>query len=90
MTEIAGYIVYTPDAIFGVGETEEAAWADAEQFLDHSGEDEEGDDPLDDGSPWCAPATAALIAEVQAKGGRISWGRMNGVHCTNEEEDAAA
>jgi hypothetical protein len=86
-----GYIVYTQEAIFGTGETKEAAWADAEQYLDRSAEDEDEDEGGSDDAdgPWVQPASAALLAEVADRGGAIAWCTWHGVACTRDEYDAA-
>jgi hypothetical protein len=77
--EVAGYIVHTDEAIFGVGDTRESAWADAVRFLDpESGED--------DSTLHVKPATAALLAEVADQGGNIAWVTVSGVACTLAEE----
>ena len=34
-------------------------------------------------------ATAALMAQVQAEGGAIAWGVVDGIGCTVAEEEAA-
>ena len=37
----------------------------------------------------CFPATAALMAQVEAEGGAIAWGYINKIACTVAEEDEA-
>ena len=82
--EAAGYVVVQEHyAIFGYGITQEAAWAEAEEWADL----EDGEWPEDFA---CYPATAALLAEVEARGGDIPYGRVGGVCCTLIEEEAAA
>ena len=37
----------------------------------------------------CYPATAALLAQVEAEGGAIAWGVVAGIACTIDEEAAS-
>lgn len=85
--EATGWIIYTHEAIFGTGETAEAAWADAEQWMDDPVEDKDADELDSSDGPWARPATAALLAEVAKRGGAISWGNVDGVACTKAEEE---
>lgn len=61
-------------AIYGVGQTESAAWEDAAEWLDDDtlGEDTT-DQPRVHGEIYCLPATAALIEAVNTLGGDVSF-----------------
>ena len=55
--------------------------------------DAEGDDLTDEEARMkfiTRPATPALIAQVEAEGGAIAWGEIDGTACTVEEEEGAA
>jgi hypothetical protein len=55
--------------------------------------DADGNDLTDDQAREkfvAMPATPALIAQVEAEGGAIAWGEIDGTACTVEEEEAAA
>lgn len=73
----AGFICSTPDAIFGVGETAEAAEANAREWAQDG--DLTGFKTM--------PSTAALIAKVEVEGGAISWDDSGSIACTREEAD---
>ncbi|EBF8123398.1 hypothetical protein MCH33_001707 [Salmonella enterica subsp. enterica serovar Agbeni] len=73
----AGFIAFTDEAIFGTGLTAEAAMADAAEWAD------------DVTGLAIAPATAALIKLVNNGGAQAAHGIVNGVHCTEAEEDDA-
>ena len=81
---MAGWIVYTNEAIYGTGWNRNAAKADAREHLDPDC-DMETDPEVD----WM-PATPALIQQVHTDGGAIAWGEANGIACTTEEADAEA
>jgi hypothetical protein len=94
----AGFIVVDTAAIWGVGSTEDAAWADLRDcmraaHIPHISEIDEEDTYAP--KTWseegfkAVPATAALIAEVQAHGGLIAHGWVGDVACTNDEEAEA-
>jgi hypothetical protein len=94
----AGFIVADDTAIWGVGETRAAAWADmlrgmAEAGIRVLGDGEEKVDEFEAtteaSSFHTRPATAALIAAVENNGGSFAWGEASGVACTREEEAAA-
>ena len=82
-----GYIVYQSGrAIFGMGATLEAATIDARQWADGHNCDAArgGSGEIRDQFYWL-PASAALLAQVEA-GGVDSWGVVDGVACTTQEE----
>jgi hypothetical protein len=87
----AGYIVEPKNgsAIYGIGATEDEAWAsvvNAIGFFDRFGNDilpEEARETQFD----IVPATAALIKKVEDEGGQIGWGHVNGIACTDTEEE---
>jgi hypothetical protein len=93
----AGFIVADDSAIWGVGATADKAWADMLdgmtsahiRVLDDGEEADDGEAATDADSFHTLPATAALLAEVESKGGNIAWGTINRVACTVGEEDAA-
>ena len=88
----AGYIVQDKDgyAIAGFGATADAAWA---MTCDGIGtfHDAQGDDVAHEVARetqfLTIPATAALIAEVELRGGAISWTVVNGIACTDAEAE---
>lgn len=73
----AGFIAFADEAIYGTGLTAEAALNDAKEWAD------------DVTSLITAPATAALIELVNNGGAQAARGLVNGVYCTEAEEDAA-
>lgn len=82
--ETTGYIVQDAEGyvIVGCGETEEAAWADAVQYLEGSGEtDIDRDDFL------IYEATPALLSKVEA-GTADMWSIVNFIACTRDEATA--
>jgi hypothetical protein len=94
----AGFIVADDAAIFGIGPTEEAAWADLRRGMKlakipHESEVEKEDSFCP--AYWTEdrfhayPATAALLEQVEQRGGAISWDTVNRVACTTEESEAA-
>ena len=68
------FAVYNDMAIFGVGNTEDAAWADLAQWVDM---EELSRDAFD-----CAPMTKALARQVQDRGGNIPFGEYRGTLMT--------
>lgn len=95
----AGYIINDNEGIiYGTGATVDAAWADAEYafrtarvaLLD------DDDDSTEQLGSWTRrsgltvhPASAALLAEVESKGGDLAWRKVGGVAVTRDEADAA-
>ncbi|EBR8784721.1 hypothetical protein L3488_000245 [Salmonella enterica subsp. enterica serovar Agbeni] len=73
----AGFIAFTDEAVFGTGLTADAAMTDAAEWAD------------DVTGLTIAPATAALIDLVNNGGAQAAHGIINGIHCTEAEEDAA-
>lgn len=76
-------------AIQAIGPTAEcalsAAIRDAGPLFDRNGNempDEQAREKF-----FARPATAALIAQVQAEGGAIAWGEIDGTACTVDEEN---
>ena len=97
MSTAAGYIVHNDNAIWGVGATADAAWEDFRAGMREAGvviltTDQDADEQLGswtrEGDYTIRPATAALLAEVAARGGAIAWGEIGRVACTIEEEAA--
>ena len=94
--QTAGYVVTNNEAIWGVGATADAAWSDFENQMEMANVSIVGDAVDDMDGSWTResdytirPATAALLAEVDAKGGNIGWSTRGGVACTRDEADAA-
>jgi hypothetical protein len=98
-TTAAGYIISDNEGIIhGAGATVDLAWADAEATFATArivllGDD---DDSTEQHGSWTRrsgltvrPATAALIEEIDAKGGACGWRTVCGVACTIEESRAA-
>lgn len=95
--EASGFIIADESAIFGVGLTQEAAWADLKRgmtlaHIPHQSE-------VDTYDTYCPkywhednftvlPATAALLADVEAHGGSIGFALVQGIACTGDEEEA--
>ena len=61
--------------IFGVGETDDDARQEAEQWLDADSSRDEGDN---NGDLAVVPCTRALMEAVQKFGGDLSWASPNG------------
>ena len=89
----AGYIVADGLAIYGTGATRDKAISDAREWMS----DDDGD-PVANisegvsqalGRTYVAPATSALIDQVQNGGGDTAWDHWNGVCCTTDERDEA-
>jgi hypothetical protein len=96
--ETAGYIIANEQAIWGVGETPAAAWADFDRGMAANNiavvdEAPEANETSWDPKPavrrefYCEPATAGLLAEVKDAGGNRAWGYVGKVACTVAEED---
>ena len=79
------------NAIFGIGETVDEAWAMVVDGVGHFFDAYGNDIPEDKAFETqfrVYGATAALMAKVAAEGGAIAWGEIGGVACTREEEEA--
>jgi hypothetical protein len=97
--ERAGYVVVADGVIWGTGVTANEAWADFLQEKRDAGVRVLKDHELDEqeacearGQDWTPasgyriePATAALLAQVEAEGGAIAWDEHAGVLCAREE-----
>ncbi|WP_106476351.1 hypothetical protein [Phytohalomonas tamaricis] len=89
----AGYIIACGSAIYGAGDTLEAAAADAVQWID--GMDSanellteiERNKELERGSDkaYAMQATQALIDHFRESGVVHSWGELEGIACSAEE-----
>ena len=77
----AGWIVIDRDhnAIWGFGKTSDDAWAHFVSENEH----------CDTSGYFTTPASQAILDRVSVRGGAISWGTVNGVSCTDEEEEAS-
>lgn len=89
-----GFICQDADgiAIHGIGETEDAAWAETVDGVGNF-DDAHGNDITPEQAREAFafyPATAALLAEVAEKGGAISWSIEDGVAMTDTEADPRA
>ncbi len=87
----SGYIVYQIDSavIYGVGQTADEAWTDAEEWLTDA-----ITDAAEESGDWKAglavvEATAALMQQAQDSGGDIRWTEIDGVACTKAEAGEA-
>jgi len=87
------YVIYDKqqNAIFGTGATVDEAWQQVTSETDRP--TNAYDEPVSD-DEWFAAytvsgATQALVDLVNERGGDIAWGRVRGVACTVEEEEAA-
>lgn len=91
----AGYIISDNEGIiYSTGATVDLAWADAEATFATAqivllNDD---DDSTEQHGSWTRrsgltvhPATAALIEEIDAKGGACGWRTVGGVACSIEE-----
>lgn len=96
----AGFVIvmHNGPAIWGCGDTEANAWVDFRAGMDGAGirvVDEPEEPAFGEPEPAAisdyraAPATAALVRHVMNDGGDISWRIVDGIACTQEEEDAA-
>ena len=88
----SGYIVYQIDTavIYGVGQTADEAWTDAEEWVADAIAD-----AAEEGGDWKAglaivEATAALMQEVAESGGDLRWTEVEGVACTRAEAGEVA
>lgn len=89
------FIITNEVAIWATGETVEAAWADFRtvmhnasiRVIDEPEEPAFGEAPPAVISEYrCEPATPALVADVAARGGAISWDHLpGGTACTDTE-----
>ncbi len=88
-----GYIIQDKQgtAIFGTGATVDEAWAqvvtEAGPFFDAYG-NAKADEAAFTEDFKTFPATAALIAKVEAEGGAIAWALVDGICCTCDEAEA--
>lgn len=90
------HIAHDGDLIWGTGETLDDALTAARTMIGTRGEvDETWPEPqasinktLD--NLLACPATDALIAEVESRGGDIAWGYRYNVACTRDEEQSDA
>ena len=92
--EAAGYVVSHNEAVWATGATADKAWAEFQRAMDEAnvallGDD---DDSGDQSGSWTRasdytihPASAALISDIETKGGDIGWRIANGVACTVDE-----
>lgn len=103
--ESAGFIVIGGDHIQATGKTADAAWSEFLATMSQSGVtvvddvdagEEVTNEMIENGHSFVRASTqkiqaasAALLAEVEEKGGAISWGYQGGIACTRNEEDAA-
>lgn len=79
-------------AIFGIGQTDAEAIADAAQWIDaDTNLANIGRNPRPaDGEMRLIEITAALAAQVRSQGGSFAYGTLpDGTACTVDEEDAA-
>ena len=95
MIEAAGYMIQDiqGNAIFGIGLTVDEAWAmvvdGVGAFFDAYGNDIPADQAYETQFKAYG-VSAALMAQVNAEGGAIAWGRVRGIGCTVAEEELAA
>lgn len=91
--EAAGYMIQDiqGNAIYGVGETVDEAWAmvvdGAAPFFNRVGDVISNDEAYETQFKTYG-ATKSLIDRVMERGGAIAWGKIGGVACTEEEEQA--
>lgn len=95
-TSPSGYVVADKSGlIHGIGDSASSAWADAESTLGHAGIAilSDDDDTSEELGSWMRrsdlvawPATAALIQDVETRGGAIAWTNIGRVACTVDEE----
>lgn len=92
--EAAGYIITdkNQEYIWGMGATVDEAWQmvidGAGVFLDADGV-ERDDEEVFTTDYRTYGASAALIAQLWDFGGTIGWGKVGGVACTVEQEEAS-
>ena len=90
-TEMTYAIVQNGHAVFGIGDTLEAAYRDAHEWTDDLPDltDIPGTSNTD-GELFWALITPALATQVQARGGDVAWGELSdGTLCTLSEETVA-
>jgi hypothetical protein len=93
MIKATGFIVYQSGyAVFGIGQTLNAAKFHALQWLERFTIEELKDLPRGgngerDGELYFLPATASLIGRVKENGGNTTFTSCNGIACTPEEAD---
>lgn len=79
------------NAIYGIGSTVEEAWVMVKDGID-SFFDRYGNDISEDEAYLTQfkvfGASDALMAQVSAEGGYITWGEVRGVACTIAEEES--
>jgi hypothetical protein len=92
----AGYMIQDAqgNAIYGIGSTVNEAWEMVADVVGSTFFDAYGD-PIPADHAYATQfktygATAALITQVQAEGGAIAWGVVDGIACTVTEEEFAA
>jgi hypothetical protein len=79
------FAVMDDDAIWGNGPTPETAWIDWAEWVDPPPPHSKREDFK------CVPITAALLAELDERGGDIVWETLpSGTVCTVEEYSAWA
>lgn len=93
-----GYVVTNDDAIWSASDTADAAWAQFLADMKSSGVTllrDDQDEVADSDGPWTRAsgyklisASAALLAEVDDRGGNIAWRTVGGVACTLTEAEA--
>jgi hypothetical protein len=95
--QAAGFVVTDNECIHGYGATENEAWADMLNTMEQANiilldDDEDSSEQMGswtrESSMTILPATAALIADVEAKGGAIGWRMVGEVACTRDEYEA--
>lgn len=95
--EATKFIIADEAAIWGCGNSEDAAWADLRRGMSLANIPHESD--VDTEDAYCPkywhedqfkaiPATAALVADVEKRGGRVEFAMVQGIACTAEEEEA--
>lgn len=97
--EAAEFIIANSVAIWGCGDTEDAAWEDLRSWYPAIIADVPHESDVDTEDAYCAPywnkdgfvvipATAALVDELKVNGGQIAFATINGIACTLLEEEA--
>ncbi len=95
--EATKFIIADEVAIWGYGDSEDAAWADLRRGMTLAKIPHQDD--VDTEDAYCPnywhedqfkafPATAALVADVEQRGGRIEFAMVKGIACTGDEEEA--
>ncbi len=94
----AGFIIADSAAIWGIGATEGAAWADLRNVMHFARIPHDSEVDMEDTyrpRSWsedrfaAMPATASLLARVEERGGLIAWAVVGDIACTEDEEEAA-